>query len=120
MLAFEGWDAAGKGTAIPDRLLRWYLNRHAARMFAGSGNPMPPRVRAVAPPSPSRVDAAASALARAEQPLLGPAADRDVGTVTREAQRAAETDAGTAARDQRRVSPGPAFLEAAPAVFTFL
>ena len=29
-------DAAGKGTAVGDRLLRWYLNRHAARMFAGA------------------------------------------------------------------------------------
>jgi len=34
----RGWydDAAGKGASIPDRLLRWYLNRHANRMFAGS------------------------------------------------------------------------------------
>ncbi len=30
-------DAAGKGTAVGDRLLRWYLNRHAAKMFAGAG-----------------------------------------------------------------------------------
>ena len=29
-------DAAGKGTSLPDRALRWYLNRHAQRMFAGS------------------------------------------------------------------------------------
>src|SRR5512134_1027432 len=29
-------DAVGKGTAIGDRLLRWYLNRHARRMFAGA------------------------------------------------------------------------------------
>ena len=28
---------AGKGTSIPDRLLRFYLERHVARMFAGSG-----------------------------------------------------------------------------------
>jgi thiamine pyrophosphate-dependent acetolactate synthase large subunit-like protein len=35
----RGWyaDAAGKGTSVPDRLLRWYLNRHARRMFAGIG-----------------------------------------------------------------------------------
>jgi acetolactate synthase-1/2/3 large subunit len=63
-------DAAGKGTTIPDRLLRWYLNRHAARMFAGSQDSMPPRVRAVAAPEPSHVDAAATALAKAERPLL--------------------------------------------------
>lgn len=62
-------DAAGKGTSIPDRALRWYLNRHAARMFAGSQDAMPPRVRAVAAPEPSHLDAAATALARAERPL---------------------------------------------------
>ena len=27
-------DAAGKGMALADRALRWYLNRHAQRMFA--------------------------------------------------------------------------------------
>src|SRR5512140_1713975 len=27
-------DAAGKGTSIPDRLLRFYLNRHVEKMFA--------------------------------------------------------------------------------------
>jgi thiamine pyrophosphate-dependent acetolactate synthase large subunit-like protein len=27
-------DAAGKGTSLGDRALRWYLNRHAQRMFA--------------------------------------------------------------------------------------
>jgi acetolactate synthase-1/2/3 large subunit len=63
-------DAAGKGTTIPDRLLRWYLNRHAARMFAGSRDAMPPRVRTVAAPAPSNVNAAAAALAKAERPLI--------------------------------------------------
>ena len=33
----------GKGTSIADRLLRWYLDRHAARMFAGSDRPYAPR-----------------------------------------------------------------------------
>jgi acetolactate synthase-1/2/3 large subunit len=63
-------EAAGRGTSIPDRLLRWYLNRHAARMFAGGADAMPPRVRPIAPPPPSRVDAVASALARAQRPLM--------------------------------------------------
>ncbi|HSD42132.1 MAG TPA: thiamine pyrophosphate-binding protein [Burkholderiales bacterium] len=62
-------DAAGKGTSIPDRALRWYLNRHAARMFAGSHDPMPPRVRAVDAPEPTHVEAVVAALAKAERPL---------------------------------------------------
>jgi acetolactate synthase-1/2/3 large subunit len=62
-------DAAGKGTSIPDRALRWYLNRHAARMFAGSHDSMPPRVRVVEAPEPSNVQAAVAALAKAERPL---------------------------------------------------
>ena len=43
----RGWydDAGGKGTSIPDRLLRWYLKRHANRMFAGSGLPYQPAAR---------------------------------------------------------------------------
>jgi acetolactate synthase-1/2/3 large subunit len=63
-------EAAGKGTTIPDRLLRWHLNRHAAWMFAGSDDPMPPRVRTVAAPEPSSVEAAAAALGKAERPLI--------------------------------------------------
>ena len=45
----RGWyaDAAGKGKAIADRMLRWYLGRHAARMFAGSGAAYVPVARAV-------------------------------------------------------------------------
>jgi acetolactate synthase-1/2/3 large subunit len=63
-------DAAGKGTSLPDRALRWYLNRHAARMFAGSHDPMPPRVRTVDAPEPTHVDAVVAALAKAERPLI--------------------------------------------------
>jgi acetolactate synthase-1/2/3 large subunit len=63
-------DAAGKGMSIPDRALRWYLNRHAARLFAGSRDSMPPRVRAVSAPEPTNVEAAAAALAKAERPLV--------------------------------------------------
>jgi acetolactate synthase-1/2/3 large subunit len=65
-------EAAGKGMSIPDRLLRFYLNRHVRKMFAGSTEVAPPQVRAVAPPevSASRVSAAAAALAGAERPLL--------------------------------------------------
>jgi thiamine pyrophosphate-dependent acetolactate synthase large subunit-like protein len=65
-------DAAGKGTAIGDRLLRWYLNRHAARMFAGSGEGGVPTVtRADAPqPAEASIARAVDALAEAERPLF--------------------------------------------------
>jgi thiamine pyrophosphate-dependent acetolactate synthase large subunit-like protein len=70
----RGWyaDAAGKGTAIADRLLRWYLERHAARMFAGSAaaySPVP-RAMSVAQASEGALAQAASALAKAKRPLL--------------------------------------------------
>jgi len=64
-------DAAGKGKSIPDRLLRFYLSRHVAKMFAG-GAEAPPQTAAVSPPAASAdsVAAAAAALARAERPLI--------------------------------------------------
>jgi thiamine pyrophosphate-dependent acetolactate synthase large subunit-like protein len=64
-------DAAGKGKSIPDRLLRFYLSRHVAKMFA-DGAEAPPQTGAVLPPaaSASSLAAAAAALARAERPLL--------------------------------------------------
>src|SRR5690606_15785483 len=40
-------EAGGKGTSLPDRALRWYLDRHVRRMFDGSGGTVSPRVRAV-------------------------------------------------------------------------
>jgi acetolactate synthase-1/2/3 large subunit len=65
-------DAAGKGTSIPDRFLRFYLNRHAARLFAGSAEPFVPRVRDAPIPVPgeSVVARTADALAGAERPLI--------------------------------------------------
>ena len=65
-------DAAGKGSSIGDRLLRWYLNRHAARMFEGAADAGTPEVIAVAPPAvpESSIGSAAVALARAERPLI--------------------------------------------------
>jgi len=65
-------DAAGKGTAIGDRLLRWYLNRHASRMFAGAdtgGTPAVIHVEAPRAPEAS-IARAAEALASAERPLF--------------------------------------------------
>jgi acetolactate synthase-1/2/3 large subunit len=65
-------DAAGKGTSIADWALRWYLNRHVQKMFAGNDRPAEPRVREVPVPTPSdsRVEAAAAALVKAERPLM--------------------------------------------------
>ena len=64
--------AAGKGTSIPERLLRFYLKRHVARMLAG-GDAIPPhRPRKVVAPAvyDSCVAAAALRLAKAQRPLL--------------------------------------------------
>jgi thiamine pyrophosphate-dependent acetolactate synthase large subunit-like protein len=70
----RGWyeDAAGKGTTMADRVLRWYLNRHANRMFAGSGLPYDPVARAATTPEAGAgpVARAAEALRRARQPLM--------------------------------------------------
>jgi thiamine pyrophosphate-dependent acetolactate synthase large subunit-like protein len=65
-------EAAGKGTALADRVLRWYLNRHAARMLAGSDDTGVPAVRPVATPlaGDGAVASAAAALQRAERPLM--------------------------------------------------
>ena len=65
-------DAAGKGTSIPDRLLRFYLNRHAEKMFSGSSEFVAPQVREVAPPlaAESSTQATLTALAKAHRPLL--------------------------------------------------
>src|SRR5512140_3540359 len=65
-------DAAGKGSAIADRLLRFYLNRHVERMFAAGAEPTPAAQPAAAPPAVSDAsrEAAVVALAQAERPLL--------------------------------------------------
>ncbi len=65
-------DAAGKGTSLADRLLRFYLNRHVKKMFEGSNDVTPPQVRSVVPPraSAASLQAALAALASAERPLM--------------------------------------------------
>ncbi|WP_394757150.1 thiamine pyrophosphate-binding protein [Rhodoferax sp.] len=65
-------DAAGKGSSVADRLLRFYLNRHVKKMFDGSATVIAPQVRSVAPPraSDASLQAALAALAKAERPLL--------------------------------------------------
>ncbi|MEY2686139.1 MAG: hypothetical protein RL375_337 [Pseudomonadota bacterium] len=65
-------DAAGKGQTLPDKALRWYLNRHVRHMLAGSEVPdaNPPPVPVLAPrASDASVQAALAALAQAERPL---------------------------------------------------
>ncbi len=72
--SIRGWyaDAGGKGTSLPDRALRWYLQRHVQKMFRGSGDMAPVHVRTVVSPQAdgSKVGAAAAALAKAERPLF--------------------------------------------------
>ncbi len=65
-------DAAGKGDALADRALRWYLNRHAENMFAGSAETSAPTPRPVELPraDDSSLRRAAAALQKAERPLL--------------------------------------------------
>ena len=65
-------DAAGKGTSIADRALRWYLNRHAARLFSGARKPFASRVLDVPVPRPAEdaIARAAEALSKAERPLM--------------------------------------------------
>ena len=65
-------DAAGKGNSIGERLLRWYLNRHANRMFSGGGVMSAPEVVAIAAPqaAASSIKLASEKLLRAQRPLL--------------------------------------------------
>jgi thiamine pyrophosphate-dependent acetolactate synthase large subunit-like protein len=83
-------DAAGKGTSLGDRALRFYLNRHVKKMFDGSTDVIAPQVRPVAPPraTDASLKAALAALAKAERPLM------DIGSqalvMSREAKHLAE------------------------------
>ncbi|MEI7764190.1 MAG: thiamine pyrophosphate-binding protein, partial [Comamonadaceae bacterium] len=83
-------DAAGKGTSVPDRLLRFYLNRHVKKMFDGSQEHAAPQVRTVAAPraSDASLQAALAALAKAERPLMVIGSQTLV--LSQEAQRVAE------------------------------
>ena len=65
-------DAAGKGKSMADRLMRFYLNRHVAKMFAGSTERREAAVRPVSVPTPSAssIKSAAAALAKSQRPLL--------------------------------------------------
>ena len=64
--------AAGKGTSLADRALRWYLGRHVDRIFARSHDAlasfaaMPPPMQ----PGDDDVAKASQAIAQAQRPLL--------------------------------------------------
>lgn len=70
----RGWyaDAAGKGASLADRALRWYLNRHANRMFEGRGRarPVAPAVVDVPRAADGAIAKAAAALAKSARPLM--------------------------------------------------
>lgn len=65
-------EAAGKGTSIQGRVLRWYLNRHLMKMFAGGPDASEPHSREVSAPeaSHSSIVSAAAAVANAERPVM--------------------------------------------------
>jgi len=65
-------DAAGRGTGMADRALRFYLNRHVRKMFEGGNAAAVQRVHAVPVPraGTGALRSACSALAKAERPLL--------------------------------------------------
>jgi acetolactate synthase-1/2/3 large subunit len=64
-------EAAGRGTAVADRALRWWLARHADRMLAGADVPARVAPRAVQAPqaTASSLKAAWVALSGAQRPL---------------------------------------------------
>lgn len=78
-------DAAGKGSGLADRALRWYLGRHVRQMFEGSQDHATPAVQDVSLPlaGDAAVRAALAALAKAQRPLavVGSQAVVDAGEV---------------------------------------
>ncbi|MGA9763278.1 MAG: AMP-binding protein, partial [Rhodomicrobium sp.] len=69
----RGWytDATGKGSGIVSRLLRFYVERHLAKMFVGSKTARPPVAMKISAPAVSRsaVAAARKAVSQASRPL---------------------------------------------------
>ncbi len=65
-------DAAGKGSSLADRALRFYLNRHVRKMFAPSVEHIGANVQTLNPPRTSAaiVRSALEALSKAERPLM--------------------------------------------------
>ena len=65
-------EAAGKGTSIPDRLLRFYLGRHVRNMFQGAAAAQPVTARPVVHPraDDAAMRGAVAALSKSGRPLL--------------------------------------------------
>jgi acetolactate synthase-1/2/3 large subunit len=65
-------DAAGKGTSLADRALRFYLNHHVHKMFDASADTVAPQVRFITPPRAhdASLRAALTALGQAKRPLM--------------------------------------------------
>jgi thiamine pyrophosphate-dependent acetolactate synthase large subunit-like protein len=65
-------EAAGRGSTVPERMLRLYLNRHVRKMFAGSAKPVTHRVLKVSAPraTPKMIGSAQALLAKAQRPLM--------------------------------------------------
>jgi thiamine pyrophosphate-dependent acetolactate synthase large subunit-like protein len=83
-------EAAGKGTSVSDRVLRFYLTRHVRKMFDGAASVQPVTARPIVHPraSDAAMRAALAALAKSERPLLVIGSQAVV--VSGEAQRLAE------------------------------
>jgi thiamine pyrophosphate-dependent acetolactate synthase large subunit-like protein len=83
-------EAAGKGTSIPDRLLRFYLGRHVRNMFDGAAAAGLAVARPIVQPraGDAALRQAVAALSKAQRPLLVIGSQAVV--VAGEAQRLAE------------------------------
>src|SRR3954451_17433090 len=71
-LVRQWYGASGKGGGLAGKALRLYLNRHAARLFAGAGKVSPSPAPEIPPPPPEKGDArkAADRLRKAQRPVL--------------------------------------------------
>jgi thiamine pyrophosphate-dependent acetolactate synthase large subunit-like protein len=83
-------EASGKGTSIPDRLLRFYLGRHVRNMFDGAATTQSVTARPIVHPraGDAAMHGAVAALAKSERPLLVIGSQAVV--IAGEAQRLAE------------------------------
>jgi thiamine pyrophosphate-dependent acetolactate synthase large subunit-like protein len=71
-LVRQWYGASSKGGGLAGKALRLYLNRHAARLFAGTDRVSPSPAPEIPPPPPEKGDArkAADRLRKAKRPVL--------------------------------------------------